>query len=973
MSKICFNKDCGVADTERWRKGWRLRSGELSDLCDRCGSAYEESRFCEGFHLDVAGWRTCETCGKRIHCGCVASVHTYILLDTGGIECMLCARKSILFAAPNQIWPSPMFLPLPPSDRLVDRPVNAWSQIAASNSCSGQVKQVPPLGYSATNPSEFQCMQYLDGGIFHNIDKSFPCNQSTIPIFEKKRIIEDSLERKPSHHLKNEALGEPVVGHTSIEPISGLNTFHSEEEKPEGKPDCSRIAGGRSSVDARKSVSETDLGNILGRNLDVSSSCISVSRQSLNAKDDISLPLLGLGVSVSSPAETMDATKVSGCETRERSLQLFPRQYLPGSCSGFQSSGDLRSPMRIARPRGEGRGKNQLLPRYYPRITDQEIQQITGDSNSVITPLFEKMLSASDAGRIGRLVLPKKCAEAYFPSISQPEGLPLRIQDARGKEWVFQFRFWPNNNSRMYVLEGVTPCIQSMQLQAGDTVTFSRMDPEGKLVMGFRKAASAPSEQDAQVHKQGNGISTIGETNHGSGAAGEATSALPFRSSKGATESTNYSSNSQFHSLDPALPLSRDKEACMSKEGSNSKSLFLSDKRKSSTLGSKSKRLRIDNEDSIELKLTWEEAQDLLRPPPNHPPNVVIIEGHEIEEYKEPPVIGKSTIFATNKAGEKYQWVQCDNCAKWRKLPMDVLVPPRWTCADNSWDPKRSSCSSAQELSTEQTEHLLQTHAALKRIDQTTAEGSSAGLDALADAAILRGDDPEEPTSTTASPPTTRHPRHRPGCSCIVCIQPPSGKGPKHKPNCTCNVCMTVKRRFRTLMMRRKKRQEAEIEASRKALISQMENVKSSDDSGERKMENSKSDEDSGGRKENVKSGDDDSGGKIQEDLKPVEEFGGSKRSENWRSSKEKASSSLQGANPEYSRRGSGTLKGRIDLNCQPEREDELGHFPEGGVGLEVEANGVGPGGYEVETGRGALGTSRREADVASGSGSGSG
>lgn len=128
-------------------------------------------------------------------------------------------------------------------------------------------------------------------------------------------------------------------------------------------------------------------------------------------------------------------------------------------------------------------------------------------------PLFEKVLSASDAGRIGRLVLPKACAEvsssicsflyldsldsitgskgqlivilcsapainhlitfqAYFPPISQPEGLPLRIQDVKGKEWVFQFRFWPNNNSRMYVLEGVTPCIQSMQLQAGDTGIF---------------------------------------------------------------------------------------------------------------------------------------------------------------------------------------------------------------------------------------------------------------------------------------------------------------------------------------------------------------------------------------------------------------------------------------------------------------------------------------------------------------------
>ncbi|KAI4318264.1 hypothetical protein L6164_026053 [Bauhinia variegata] len=79
------------------------------------------------------------------------------------------------------------------------------------------------------------------------------------------------------------------------------------------------------------------------------------------------------------------------------------------------------------------------------------------------------LLSASDAGRIGHLVLPKACAEVYFPPISQSEGLPLQIQDGEGNEWTFQFRFLPNNNSRMYVSEGVTPCIQSMELQAGDT------------------------------------------------------------------------------------------------------------------------------------------------------------------------------------------------------------------------------------------------------------------------------------------------------------------------------------------------------------------------------------------------------------------------------------------------------------------------------------------------------------------------
>jgi len=116
------------------------------------------------------------------------------------------------------------------------------------------------------------------------------------------------------------------------------------------------------------------------------------------------------------------------------------------------------------------------------------------------------VLSPSDAGRIGRLVLPKACAEVYFdvylysvykrffilkkyifpcncgiydelvyefqaflPRILQSEGVPLQFQDIMGNEWTFQFRFWPNNNSRMYVLEGVTPCIQSLQLNAGDT------------------------------------------------------------------------------------------------------------------------------------------------------------------------------------------------------------------------------------------------------------------------------------------------------------------------------------------------------------------------------------------------------------------------------------------------------------------------------------------------------------------------
>lgn len=35
------------------------------------------------------------------------------------------------------------------------------------------------------------------------------------------------------------------------------------------------------------------------------------------------------------------------------------------------------------------------------------------------------------------------------------------------------------------------------------------------------------------------------------------------------------------------------------------------------------------------------------------------------------------------------QWAQCDDCSKWRKLPEDALLPPKWTCSENVWDSSR--------------------------------------------------------------------------------------------------------------------------------------------------------------------------------------------------------------------------------------------------------------------------------------------
>jgi len=514
------------------------------------------------------------------------------------------------------------------------------------------------------------------------------------------------------------------------------------------------------------------------------------------------------------------ATTLSPYQHAQRARHFLTRPPRVGEGAAFDPTRDMFPHLRVARPPAEGRGRNQLLPRYWPRITDQELQQISGDSNSTIVPLFEKVLSASDAGRIGRLVLPKACAEAYFPPISQPEGRPLTIQDARGKEWHFQFRFWPNNNSRMYVLEGVTPCIQSLQLQAGDTVTFSRIDPGGKLVMGFRKATNTVSLPDSQISAIANG-SILSETlfstaNENIGVV----SGYPgfLHSIKGAADlhpSSLY--DHHMNSADGDVSWNKaDKFGGRPDEGSLQ---FL--QKRSRNIGSKSRRFLIDAEDAMELKLTWEEAQELLRPAPTAKPTVVMIEDYEFEEYDEPPVFAKRSIFTIRATGEQDQWIQCDECSKWRRLPLNVIVASKWTCTDNSWDPKSCSCSAPEELTPKELQSVMQQYEEMRRrkgsygLKLNVAEMDASSLDALATAAVF-GEVGNQGTASVAT--TTKHPRHRPGCTCIVCIQPPSGKGPKHNPSCTCNVCMTVRRRFKTLMMRKKQRQSEreEAEASKK-------------------------------------------------------------------------------------------------------------------------------------------------------------
>ncbi|KAG6505814.1 hypothetical protein ZIOFF_038180 [Zingiber officinale] len=141
VAKICFNFQCKepLPDlSPARRKSWRLLSGEIAELCDRCSYAL----FASGFprrsdsrtgspmlvalsNREISVKRTTPRMGvggtaKRVHCGCIVSVTAYVLLDAGGVDCVACATKPSAMA-PNQMISSPVLVsPLVTERREVD-------------------------------------------------------------------------------------------------------------------------------------------------------------------------------------------------------------------------------------------------------------------------------------------------------------------------------------------------------------------------------------------------------------------------------------------------------------------------------------------------------------------------------------------------------------------------------------------------------------------------------------------------------------------------------------------------------------------------------------------------------------------------------------------------------------------------------------------------------------------------------------
>ncbi|CAN4082243.1 unnamed protein product [Withania somnifera] len=103
--------------------------------------------------------------------------------------------------------------------------------------------------------------------------------------------------------------------------------------------------------------------------------------------------------------------------------------------------------------------------------------------------LFDKQLQNSDVSSLRRIVVPKKAAERYLPALEIKEGFPITMDDMDGIHvWSFRYRYWPNNSSRMYVLENTGNFIQTHGLHQGDYFALHYDDQKQIYGIEARKA-----------------------------------------------------------------------------------------------------------------------------------------------------------------------------------------------------------------------------------------------------------------------------------------------------------------------------------------------------------------------------------------------------------------------------------------------------------------------------------------------------
>ncbi|KAK9267117.1 hypothetical protein L1049_009536 [Liquidambar formosana] len=182
---------------------------------------------------------------------------------------------------------------------------------------------------------------------------------------------------------------------------------------------------------------------------------------------------------------------------RERGSRSSGNPPGAASSSGFTTS-SVSSPNRVIT-----RGLTMCGADTTAQKTNENVQKdpytFCTPDNKKLRVLLRKELKNSDVRNLGRIVLPKKEAEANLPSLSDKEGIPIVIMDVYSNQaWGMRYKYWSNNKSRMYVLENTGDFVRQNALENGDCMTL--YEDESKNLYFSIKRVNRPACEPSNEH-----------------------------------------------------------------------------------------------------------------------------------------------------------------------------------------------------------------------------------------------------------------------------------------------------------------------------------------------------------------------------------------------------------------------------------------------------------------------------------------
>ncbi|KAI3874096.1 hypothetical protein MKW98_013757 [Papaver atlanticum] len=144
-------------------------------------------------------------------------------------------------------------------------------------------------------------------------------------------------------------------------------------------------------------------------------------------------------------------------------------------------------------------------PNYPKQINMENRRQGCKPTEKNLKFLLQKVLKQSDVGNLGRIVLPKKEAETYLPELEARDGISIAMEDiGTSRVWNMRYRFWPNNKSRMYLLENTGDFVRSNGLQEGDFIVIYSDIKCGKFMIRGVKVRQPGSKSEAKRSTKAN-------------------------------------------------------------------------------------------------------------------------------------------------------------------------------------------------------------------------------------------------------------------------------------------------------------------------------------------------------------------------------------------------------------------------------------------------------------------------------------